>query len=198
VIRRGVAACLAVVAISACGTLHLPPAPPATATPSPLCGPAGDWTSDALARAALPQAAVPSPFAPNGDEPANPDQLQTFTPRPSGDVVAGFVAGFRRQWLAGEAGAGHVEMWAFSSEQAASDWQTQLGEDTAAHGPTGTPSDAVPGGAEYTTQGPGGTGYGILAERSRVVFEVALGGPGITRSNVEDLARTQYDRLCRS
>jgi len=67
----------------------------------------------------------------------------------------------------------------------------------AAHGVSASAA-ALPGGVEFQTRGPGGDGYGILTERSKVVMELVAGGPGITQSTVEDLARTQYDRLCRS
>jgi hypothetical protein len=200
-IRRGVAtailACLAA-ALAACGsTVHLPALPTASSTPPPLCGAAGDWTASQLAAAILPPDAVPAPFKANADRTPTLAEEKGSQPSVIADALTGFTAGYRRDWLAPKAGAGFVELWAFSDEREATGFEGALVAFFAGNGVSGTPSDAIPSATEYLSHGQSGDSHALVAERDRVVMEIGIGGPGITQASTEDLARTQYDRICR-
>lgn len=200
------AGCVLAAAMSGCGgaAAHQPtPRTRATARPTPKPTPRV-WDGPTLQAAALAGGAMPAPLkadpdSKQGNGQRTCDQVRKDTPSGlQGSLTDdACLAGFRRSWLShAPDGVAFVELTSFATPAGAEDFAASLSSYLQLSGTPPQPvPDIAPDAMEFTTQGPGGQGWGIVAARDGVVMELAAGGANLTQLQVEQLAVDQLRRL---
>jgi hypothetical protein len=186
-LRASLAACLYGLLIS-CGT----------SSPTPTTGSAL-WSAASLQTVILAPGSFPVSFTAQPDYQGSGgiydlSRMQMNTP--PGELRQAltsdhFSVGYRRNWHETPVGVGYVELLAFASDGDASNFQQVFAHFLSTSGLVPIASAVIPGGSDFTTHGPGGMAYSVVAERNGVVVQVAIGGPGTSIAIAEALAGKQ-------